>query len=97
MTDVFDKDGNELRAGDKVELLGMTGTVVVECGALGIAFESGVDWNAIEAAIKPTTGCDNGLMACCNDHFVSLWELARNFCAEDNVIPNLTRLPGTNS
>ena len=33
----------------------------------GIAYKTPIDWNGIEANIKPITGCDNRLYACEND------------------------------
>ena len=85
----YDETGNELHVGQKVELLGQEGEIAFEAGAYGISFDRPIDWNAIESAIKTTTGTRNNLLACQNDNFVSLWELIWNFNAEDDVIPNL--------
>ena len=89
---IYDEDGNAILPDDSVSLLGRIGLATVECGALGIAFEDGVDWDAIRDAIEPAAGCRNPLTACQNDDFVSFWELAWNFGAGDGVIPNVRRI-----
>ena len=59
-----DKNGNLIWENDIVDFLGHKWTVVFECGSFGIAYKTPIDWNGIEANIKPITGCDNRLYAC---------------------------------
>lgn len=84
---ILDKDMNEMVLGDTVILLDrFVGTVVFECGAYGISFDTKntLDWDYIESQIKPITGCDNKPAFCRDDNFVTLWELLWNFnCEED--------------
>ena len=83
-TGVCDDNARELCVGDKVGLFGMTGTVVFECGAYGIGFETLIDWDKIEEKIPEMTGCNNSPCFCYNDNFVSFWELLWNFnCGDD--------------
>lgn len=81
-----DKNGNLIWENDIVDFLGHKGTVVFECGSFGIAYKTPIDWNGIEANIKPITGCDNRLYACENDNYISLWEIYWNFNDEDDSV-----------
>lgn len=81
-----DKNSNLIWENDIVDFLGHKGTVVFECGSFGIAYKTPIDWNGIEANIKPITGCDNSLYACENDNYISLWEIYWNFNDEDDSV-----------
>lgn len=83
-TGVLDASGNRIRVGDRVELFGIVGEAVFECGAYGIAFEDVIDWDAITGKIKERTGCDNRPDFCFNDNFISFWELLWNFNCDDD-------------
>lgn len=80
------RNGNLIWENDIVDFLGHKGTVVFECGSFGIAYKTPIDWNGIEANIKPITGCDNRLYACENDNYISLWEIYWNFNDEDDSV-----------
>lgn len=85
-TGLRDKNGELIWENDIVDFLGYKGTVVFECGSFGIAYKTPIDWNGIEANIKPITGCENLLYACENDNYISLWEIYWNFNDEDNSL-----------
>lgn len=83
-TGVYDENLNHLELEDKVSLFGMIGEVDYSCGAYGISFTQPIDWDLVESKILEVTGCDNNPCFCCNDNFISFWELMWNFNCEDN-------------
>lgn len=83
-TGVYDKNCKLIQLGDTVCFLDMIGEVCFESGAYGIVFDF-VDWDKIETAIPVETGCDNSLYACCNDNFISFWEIMWNFNCEEKL------------
>lgn len=85
-TGLKDKNCKLIWENDIVDFLGHKGTVVFECGSFGIAYKTPIDWNGIEANIKPITGCDNRLYVCENDNYISLWEIYWNFNDEDDSL-----------
>lgn len=84
VTSVSDCNGKTIYVDDTVDLFGMIGTVNFCCGAYGIGFEKEIDWDLIESKIVEVTGCDNRPWFCCNDNFISFWELLWNFNCEDD-------------
>lgn len=94
-TGCCDEEGHELINGDRVRFLGFEGVVTFECGAFGIAFptESPINWDTFTEAMR-STNLDPGARphACCNDHFVSLWEIAWNMDAEECILPGVWRI-----
>ena len=66
-----DKNGNLIWENDIAELFGHRGVIKYVCGGFGIAYKTPIDWDGIEANIKPITGCDNHLYACENDNYIS--------------------------
>ncbi len=81
-----DKNGNLIWENDIAELFGHRGVIKYVCGGFGIAYKTPIDWDGIEANIKPITGCDNHLYACENDNYISLWEIYWNFNDEDDLV-----------
>lgn len=81
-----DKNGNLIWENDITELFGHRGVIKYVCGGFGIAYKTPIDWDGIEANIKPITGCDNHLYACENDNYISLWEIYWNFNDEDDLV-----------
>ena len=81
-----DKNDNLIWENDIAELFGHRGVIKYVCGGFGIAYKTPIDWNGIEANIKPITGCDNHLYACENDNYISLWEIYWNFNDEDDSV-----------
>lgn len=84
-TGVYDNEAGEMKVGDTVNLFGMIGTVVFECGAYGIGFTETIDWDVLERKIPEITGCNNSPCFCYNDNFISFWELLWNFNCEDDL------------
>lgn len=72
----YDADERILHIGDRVEMFGAQGTIVFECGALGIAFDYGVPWDKLEEATEKE--CGNKPHFLYNDNFLSLWEILWN-------------------
>ncbi len=83
-TGLTDKNGVKIFKGDIVDLFGLRGEIVYECGAFGISFKPYINWNLIEARIPIITGERNELQFCYNDNFISLWELYWNFEQEND-------------
>ena len=54
-TGVCDNEAGEMKVGDTVNLFGMIGTVVFECGAYGIGFTETIDWDVLERKIPEIT------------------------------------------
>lgn len=81
-----DKNGNLIWENDIAELFGHRGVIKYVCGGFGIAYKTPIDWDGIEANIKPITGCDNHLYAYENDNYISLWEIYWNFNDEDDLV-----------
>ena len=44
-----------------------------------------IDWDYLDSEIAGITGCDNRPYFCCNDNFISLWELMWNYNQEEDV------------
>lgn len=82
---VCDNEAREMKVGDTVNLFGMIGAVVFECGAYGIGFTETIDWDVLERKIPEITGCNNSPCFCYNDNFISFWELLWNFNCEDDL------------
>lgn len=90
-TGLYYEDGNEICLGDKVSLItGDTGEIVFECGAYGIGVLGDIDYEKIQSKMdKNDWCCGNRYHGCCNDNFISLWELYWNFNCEENFLNSI--------
>ena len=48
-TGLMDKNCDDIKLGDQVNLFGMKGKVCFECGAFGIGFPDGIDYDLIQS------------------------------------------------
>lgn len=81
-TGLNDKNGVSIFEGDIVDLFGMKGKVVQECGAFGIAFMKTIDYDLLESKMP----FNNSANFCFNDNFISLWEIFWNYEQGDNTL-----------
>ena len=81
-TGLTDKNGVNIFEGDIVDLFGMKGKVVQECGAFGIGFLKTIDYDLLESKIP----FNNSANFCFNDNFISLWEVFWNYEQDDNPL-----------
>ncbi|MDD7439756.1 YopX family protein [Prevotellamassilia timonensis] len=81
-TGLIDKNGVKIFEGDIVDLFGMKGKVVQECGAFGIAFMKTIDYDLLESKMP----FNNSANFCFNDNFISLWEVFWNYEQGDNTL-----------
>ena len=86
-TGMTDRNCDEIYFGDSVELFGMKGKIVFECGAYGIGFDKDIDYSLIQMKMNSfDMCCGNRYIGCFNDNFLSLWELYWNFNCEEECI-----------
>ena len=85
LKNMLDKNYRKIEYDDKVSLFGKIGKVGHDCGAYGVWFMEGVDWELIESKIPEVTGSNNVPHFCYGKNFISFWELMHNFncCVED--------------
>ena len=81
-TGLTDKNGVNIFEGDIVDLFGMKGKVVQECGAFGIGFMKTIDYDLLESKIP----FNNSANFCFNDNFISLWKVFWNYEQDDNPL-----------
>ena len=81
-TGLKDKNGVYIFGGDIVDLFGMKGKVVQECGAFGIGFMKTIDYDLLESKIP----FNNSANFCFNDNFISFWEVFWNYEQDDNPL-----------
>ena len=77
-----DKNGVNIFEGDIVDLFGMKGKIVQECGSFGIGFMKTIDYDLLESQIP----FNNSANFCFNDNFISLWEVFWNYEQDDNPL-----------
>ena len=85
-TGLTDENGVEIFKGDIVRFNSNIGEITYESGSFGIGFSESIDYELMIKEIHECTGCDNSLSMCCNDNFISLWEIYWNYNNEDNMI-----------
>lgn len=86
-TGLIDKNGKKIFEWDIVKLFDIAvGEIVFECGAFGVGCRKQIDYDYLASEIAPITGCNNTPFFCCNDNFVSLWELYWNYNEESAEI-----------
>ena len=81
-TGLIDKNGVKIFEGDIVDLFGMNGKVVQDCGAFGIAFMKTIDYDLLESKMP----FNNSANFCFSDNFISLWEIFWNYEQDDNPL-----------
>lgn len=79
-SDFYDAEGKCIKPNDIVEMLGMGGIVKQECGAWGVVFPQGVDWDKVNSEVDKRMNQEPKFCGC--DNFISFWELVWNFCDE---------------
>lgn len=77
----YDSNGQLLTLGSWVEMFGMCGVITEECGACGVGFPKGIDWDKVEKEARELSHNEPRFLHC--DNFVSLWELLWNFYGDD--------------
>lgn len=77
-----DADGNMIFEGDILEIFGMRGKVVQECGAFGVYFPDGIDYDLLKSKIP----YNNSACFCYTDNFISIWEFWWNYEQDDNPL-----------
>lgn len=84
-TCVYDENCEQIYEGDIVQLVNFQKGVVTHCcGSFGIGIMPYIDWDYLDSEIAPRTGCNNTSHFCCNDNYISLWEIMWNYnCEED--------------
>lgn len=83
-TGMKDKNVSQIFVGDIVRFNCQLFEVVMECGAFGLACKDAIDYDRLEKTVyKETT---NWYCGCCNDNFISLYEIYSNFNCEENII-----------
>jgi len=87
-TGLYYDDNKEIMWGDEVTFIyGEVGKIVFESGAFGIGCENCIDYDKIQKAMDETEWCcGNSYSGCCNDNFITLWEIVWNFNCEDETI-----------
>lgn len=80
----YDVNDRTLYVGDRVEMFGAHGTIVFECGALGIAFDYRVPWEKLEEATE--NRCGNKPHFLYNDNFLSFWEILWNLSDDTDTV-----------
>jgi hypothetical protein len=86
-TGLIDKNYNDIKLNDTVDLFGMKGKICFEVGAFGIGFPCGIDYDLIQTKMdKDDWCCGNAYHGCFNDNFLSLWELYWNFNSDERCI-----------
>lgn len=82
-TGLIDKNAVKIFEGDIVDLFGMKGKVVQECGAFGIEFMETIDYDLLESKIPFNKSANF-----CFNNFISLWEVFYEVEVISNVHDN---------
>ena len=82
-----DKNGNKIFTNDKAMFTygdnKVICTVVFEHGAFGLVQHQGFNYHELELNVLDVTGNQSKFME--NDNFISLWEIAWNYCEESDT------------
>jgi hypothetical protein len=84
---LMNKNYDDIRLNDQVDLFGMKGKICFEVGAYGIGFQECIDYDLIQEEMdKDSNCCGNKYYGCFNDHFLSLYELYNAFNCDEGCV-----------
>lgn len=92
MSGVFDRNGRELKIGDKVKLFNQIGRIRFNNGAYIIVFNELINWDNINRERQLVVGHIIKPRFCCHNYDVSLFELLSNFKCAENICTVVERI-----